>query len=285
MKGWLIYDRAGAKRNESYISMHFEEAKPLGIELELKYVEDFTFGVCKGERFLLYKEKKEEKPAFVICRTIHPFFSKHLEDMGFLLFNNAKVSEICNDKAKTYAYLADKGIPMIDSVFWRNETAERELKKMPDNIVVKAVDGHGGTQVFLKQDGNAEEILKGIGTSDVVVQPLVGTSHQDVRVYVIGEEIIAAVCRTAKDGFKSNYSLGGKVELYRLKPSQEALVKKIIREFSFGLVGIDFLIDENGEFIFNEIEDVVGARMLYQCSDIPLVQKYLMHIMEQVGGK
>lgn len=48
-------------------------------------------------------------------------------------------------------------------------------------------------------------------------------------------------------------------------------------------MGIDFLIDENGEFLFNEIEDVVGARMLYQLTDINLVGKYLEFIIERIG--
>ena len=30
------------------------------------------------------------------------------------------------------------------------------------------------------------------------------------------------------------------------------------------MAGIDFIIDKNGEFVFNEIEDVVGSRMLYK---------------------
>ena len=48
------------------------------------------------------------------------------------------------------------------------------------------------------------------------------------------------------------------------------------------MVGIDFLVDEKGKFLFNEIEDVVGARMLYQLTSINLVEKYLQFILEQI---
>ena len=119
----------------------------------------------------------------------------------------------------------------------------------------------------------------------MVLQKLTGRAHQDVRVYVIGKEIIAAVCRTATSGFKSNYSLGGSVELYTLSEKQKILVNKIIDQFDFGLVGIDFLIGDDGEFIFNEIEDVVGARMLYQCSNINLVGLYLEFIKRELRRK
>ena len=100
---------------------------------------------------------------------------------------------------------------------------------------------------------------------------------------MLGQEILACDCRTATSGFKSNFSLGGSVELYELSGKERQLVEKIISQFSFGLVGIDFLIDENGEFLFYEIEDVVGARMLYQLTDINLVGKYLEFIIERIG--
>ena len=98
--------------------------------------------------------------------------------------------------------------------------------------------------------------------------------------YVIGNQIITAVLRTAISGFKSNFSLGGEVKEYKLSTKEIALVQNIINLFEIGLAGIDFIIGDNGELIFNEIEDVVGARMLYQCTDINLVGMYLEFIKE-----
>lgn len=280
--GWLVYDRQGAERNRSYIKMHMEEAGKLNMEIQLKYAEDFLFGVKDGNMFCLYEQKKEQLPDFVICRAIRPELSAYLELLGIQVFNNAKVSDICNDKAKAHAYLSGKGIPMVDTVFLKNTEFIEAFQKIPTGTVIKAVAGHGGQQVFCKTSLNKEEIIREIGSSEVVLQKLIGKAHQDVRVYVIGKEIIAAVCRTATSGFKSNFSLGGKVELYTLSETQERLVNKIIDQFDFGLVGIDFLIGDDGEFIFNEIEDVVGARMLYQCSDINLVGRYLEFIKKEL---
>lgn len=285
MLGWLIYDKQGAEYNRSYIQMHMEEAAKLGMQIQLKYAEEFLFGVKNGNMFCLYERKKTQLPDFVICRTIRPDLSFYLEMTGIQVFNNAKVSDICNDKAKAHAYLSGKGIPMADTVFLKNKEIVELYQDIPCGTVIKAVAGHGGQQVFCKNSENEEEIRMGIGSSDVVLQKLTGRAHQDVRVYVIGKEIIAAVCRTATSGFKSNFSLGGKVELYTLSKKQEALVNKIIDQFTFGLVGIDFLIGDDGEFIFNEIEDVVGARMLYQCSDINLVERYLEFIKKELEGK
>jgi len=331
MTAWMIYYREGAIYNKSYIDFYLEEGSKLGIVVKLILVEDLEFGVKQNQWFLKYQGKEIPYPDFVICRAIYPLLSKQLELMGMKVFNNSSVAEICNDKAKTYQYLAKTGITMVDSSFYRNQQVKDIISEVVKPTVIKAVDGHGGSQVFLlKQEKesqydiqggfqansnnnfqgslqhnyinnlsdslqqnsinnykdslhlNSNNIMEGIGSSDVVVQPLTGNTHQDLRVYVIGKEILAGVLRTAKEGFKSNYSLGGDASLYKLTGDEKRIVNKVINQFDFGLVGIDFIIGDDGELIFNEIEDVVGSRMLYQCSNINIVELYLKFIIKSL---
>lgn len=286
MLAWMLYFKEGAIYNKRYIEFYMEEGRKLGITVKLMLVEELEFGVKEGEWFLTHKGAVLPYPDFVICRAIYPLLSKHLEAMGIRVFNNAILSEICNDKAKTYQYLAKTGIRMVDTSFCKNSFLKAAMDHIPLPTVIKAVDGHGGRQVFLLDKNSEEEekirILRGIGSSDAVLQPLTGHKHQDLRVYVIGKEIIAAVLRTAKDGFRSNFSLGGEVRLYELSEGERKLVHRIISQFEIGMVGIDFIIGDEGELIFNEIEDVVGSRMLYQCSEINLVENYLSYILTQI---
>ena len=296
MLGWILYFKEAAIKNKNYIELYIKEGYKLGIEVKLILVEELDFGVSKGELFLSYKGKCTKLPDFAICRAIYPLLSKHLEKIGVRVFNNSDIASICNDKARTYQYLADLGIPMVDSEFCLNSLVEDRINNLRWPLVVKTVEGHGGNQVYLLKDeideqGNNDlamkeamikEMLQGIGKSDVVIQPLVGSRYQDLRVYVIGDELIASVLRKAKSGFKSNYSLGGEVCLYELSNMQRDLVKHIISQFNIDFVGIDFIVTDQGDLLFNEIEDVVGSRMLYHCSDINIVELYMRYIKEQV---
>ncbi len=288
MVAWIIYHRENAIYNQRYIQFYIEEGAKQGIQCKLLLVEELEFGVREGKWFLTYQGEKLKLPDFSICRAIYPLLSRQLEYMGIPVFNNSFVAEICNDKARTYQYLASTNIKMINTSFYRNNQIKERLKQVDGPTVIKAVAGHGGSQVFLvrgNQEADSPEaisILDKLAGSDVVLQPLTGTRHQDLRVYVIGTQIIAAVLRTAKEGFKSNFSLGGEVSLYTLNEEEVAIVNKIIDHFDFGLVGIDFIIGDEGELIFNEIEDVVGSRMLYQCSDINIVEKYLTFIRSKI---
>lgn len=294
MEAWLIYYQENAWYNHKYIEFYIDEGIKLGIVFKLILVEELEFGVENNRLFTKYQGEYVEAPDFVISRAIYPLLSKHLEIMGIRVFNNSFVADICNDKAKTYQYLSKTGITMIDSSFYPNNLVSYVLKRLEEgkSYIIKAVDGHGGSQVFLYNKINQytsngqsdmQNIISGIGKSDIVVQPVVGQRHQDLRVYVIGNEVIGSVLRTAKEGFKSNFSLGGEVKTYDLSDEEIIIVDKIISLFDFDLVGIDFIIGDNGELIFNEIEDVVGSRMLYKTSNINIVERYLQYILNKLS--
>lgn len=288
MIGWLIYNKEDAKKNAAYIGFYLAEGKKRDIDIILIYREDLEFGIKMSKHYVNYQGNPISLPSFAICRTIYPLLSGHLELIGIPVFNNAKVASICNDKAVTYQYIAQTGIPIIDTCFVKNKELREYLMRIANPTVVKAVDGHGGNQVFLLEEKDLkkpemiEDIIGKLAGSDVVFQPLTGKRNSDLRVYVIGKEIIGAVMRTAATGFRSNYSLGGSVKLHTLSGEEKAAADKIINLFNFGMVGIDFLIGDHDELIFNEIEDVVGARMLYSCCDINLAGLYLDFIKKQL---
>jgi gamma-F420-2:alpha-L-glutamate ligase len=288
---WIIYFQEGAVLNNQYIKLYIEEGRKLDIDVRLILVENLEFGVKQNRLFMKYQNNEIEKPDFAICRTIYPLLSKHLEDMGIRVFNNSFVSEICNDKAKTHQYVAKAGIKMVDSSFYKNFQVKDTVSHVVQPTIIKAVAGHGGKQVYLLNPAEDTElnidcskVIRGLAGSDAVVQPFTGSRRQDLRVYVLGREIVAAVLRTAKEGFKSNFSLGGEVTLYQLTEEEKQTVNQVIKLFDFDLVGIDFLLGDQGELIFNEIEDVVGSRMLYKCSDINIVEKYLKYMRNCMDG-
>lgn len=268
-QAWLIYDKKGAERNREYIRMHEETAKKYGVTCTLLYAEEIK------------KALPENKPDFAIVRTIAPDLSQELEEKGIPVFNSSIVSQICNDKGKTIEYVKkNTDVPVIPTETFLCGELSKELMRTHPDCVVKAVDGHGGEQVF-KTEEPFEQIKKKIGSSNFIIQPFIKGRGKDIRVYLVGNEIVGAVERTAADGFRSNFSLGGKVNTYRLKEKEREMVKKISNLFSFGMAGIDFIVDEDGHLIFNEIEDVVGARMLYTCNpQINLLDRYFCTVLD-----
>lgn len=270
--GWLIYDRLGYERNKGYADSYVGKAPGYGLKIDLIITDELSYGIKDGTHFFL-SAFADHMPDFAIVRTIDPFLSENLEAAGVKLFNNAFVSRIANNKAACYAFLSKRGIPMVETYF--GNVAEKD-RTYP--LIIKSVAGHGGSEVFMvNNDDEYDDVLGKLQNKQTVVQKPCETPGKDLRVYVLGNKIIAGVLRESDSSFKSNYSLGGRATLHELTEKERALAEKIISFFDFGLVGID-LIYNGDEPLFNEIEDVVGARMLYKNMDIDLVGMYLEYI-------
>ena len=152
--------------------------------------------------------------------------------------------------------------------------------------VIKPASGHGGIGVRRVSDDDSMivDLEKRTDNDDLILQPFIDGPGEDVRVYVVGKEIIAAVKRRAPEGeFRANASLGGHIERYSLNELEKDYVNQITDIFDFGMVGIDFIIDKNNQFIFSEIEDVVGARMLYKTHpEIDILDRYINYILKSL---
>lgn len=218
--------------------------------------------------------------------------SSNKDNNSELKQNKYVIRNIYSMKDSLYSSkLNEISISFIEDLLYRKNNSIKLLSDKYNNIsltdyVIKSVTGHGGQEVmtlneFLISDkvyGEQEFDASGYYNEKYVIQPLIETGTRDLRVYVIGKIIIGAVLRESVIGFKSNYSLGGNVRLYTLDECQKNIVYKIINAFDFSYVGIDFLLTSDDKLIFNEIEDVVGARMLSECTNIDYVNMFINYI-------
>lgn len=282
LNGWLIYRKEDAATNHSYILWFIEEASKQQIDLELILREDLIIGIENWKKQMkLKKQPITRLPDFAVVRTREPLLNCHLEALGIPVFNPANVSAICNNKAVTHHYISQFNIPMADTFYFPKDLLP-DLPPISFPFVLKEVDGHGGKQVYYIENErqwqhSAEKIQ-----SDTIIQPANVQLGKDLRVFVIGKEIVGAVLRASDKDFRANYTLGGTAAWYELNSGERKLVQKIIESMDFGLVGIDFLFDSEGGLLFNEIEDVVGSRTLSQVSDINLLEKYVSFIKQNV---
>lgn len=281
--GWLIYQEIDAKQNASYIDWFQEEAKKQGIQLNLILREEIHLGIINNQKkILLHNQEMISLADFAIIRTIEPMLSLHLEALGIPVFNSSIVSLLCNNKARTHHYLNKLGIPMVTTLYGNKQLFGNE-PPLPYPFIAKDVTGRGGKQVYYIRDKHewtkCEEYLK----NEIILQSADVQLGKDLRVFVVGKEIVGAVLReSSTDDFRANFKLGGHARLYDLQAAEKMLIEKIIHHFDFGMVGIDFLISHQGELLFNEIEDVVGSRTLSACSDINILEKYMTFIKEKI---
>lgn len=279
-KGLLIYKRADYEKNKWFANQFINNSHQHNLTIQLVFAEELSLIIDNGRLSVYMDDGISLQPDFVINRTRESQIGLHFELMGCRVFNNSQVTDICNHKAKTHQIINSHGIKSVKTAI--SFTEGQSLVNYP--LIMKTNSGHGGTDVF-KVDSKMELIkhMEKFNKGDVILQEMCDNPGVDVRVFVLGREIIGAVKRYSSNSFKSNFSLGGKAERYTLSENQVKLVNKIGTLFDFDFVGIDFLIDQDGEFLFNEIEDAVGTRTLYQQYDFDVVQMYLKYINKQMA--
>lgn len=283
LKGWLIYTEEDYKSNQDFAHRFVDQAWEHQMEIRLVLTKDLFYGIRNNA--LLITSGSLSLPDFVINRTTDTLLAMQLEAMGIRVFNNSEISAICNDKARTYQEAVRLGLPVVDTLFLTKKMLAACQYTFTFPAVLKSVGGRGGREVFLVE--NAKEVAfmaANISSDRFVLQKLCGNPGRDVRVFVMGKRIIGAIERSSKKDFKANYKLGGSAGIYNLSAQEKSLVSKLTHRFDFGFAGIDFIFDENQQFLFNEIEDVVGSRTLHIYAGINAVGLYLEHISDIFRG-
>ena len=154
MRGLLFYDTVGAERNKWFIGRLIEVAEERGCELHLVIAPDEVEDALASDF------------DFAIVRTISPQLNKRLEELSIPTFNNAKTSFTANDKWQTYLFAKELELDVMDT-----QRISDELPTLPYPYVIKTVDGHGGSEVFMvENESKCKEILSLFKDRDLIAQ-------------------------------------------------------------------------------------------------------------------
>lgn len=177
-----------------------------------------------------------------------------LQDRGFLVLNPVRYSALACDKYES-ALLFKKGdIPqpnftlMTKEILYDEKMYGEAMKevypqwdvKNPDkneelSVVMKILDGHGGTGVALIDGKRMYAVLQMIFAIDpeqrILLQKKEEADGGDIRVHVLtlrDKQVILAAMKRVKLGgdFRSNVSLGAEAEPVKLTPEQEQIALK-----------------------------------------------------------
>jgi hypothetical protein len=277
-RAYLIYHPEEGKKNSAFIQLFQRYGKKRGIDFFFVSSEEYNVS------------QLWDTPDFVLNRTRDSRVSLFYEKKNVPVFHESSFVEYANDKFAMIAYFRKHLPEKIQSRHWCPESILLKAgqcwgedspvpgrdDRLWENGVVKSLHGHGGQEVFLAS--NRQEWEKKLSGQDILLQEQIDSDARDVRVYILGGEIYQAVLRRGTKDFRSNYSLGGAVESYPLSRQQREWVGFFLQALSpawKGMFGIDFLLDHSENLIFNEVEEMVGCRMLYQCTDKDIVADYV----------
>lgn len=245
MKVWLIYCLEDIYKNKKSIEMFKKNFKKYDADCELVIFEEIH------EKLI----KETEYPDIVINRSRSCEIAERLKNEVRHVYNTPRIAELGNDKMAALDFAKKNGLKIME---YYNGISE--IKTYP--VVAKTKAGHGGNEVFLvKSKAEAEKIYSAY--REVFFQEYSEQGCEDIRVYIVGGRILCAIKRQSGSDFRSNYSLGGHVAQTDIPEDIYGQLTKLLKSLGeIAYCGIDF-IKYQDTWVFNEIEDVVGARSVY----------------------
>ena len=185
-----------------------------------------------------------------------------LEDRGVRVMNSPRAIERCVDKFYTSALLREAGLDTPETVVCeRIDDAMAAVREMGDVIVKPLFGSMGHGMVRVSDPETAFRVFRALELARAVfyVQRVVEHAGCDVRAFVVGTRVVAAIERRARDGgWRTNISLGGEARAIDLPPAWSELALTAARAVGADYAGVDLLPASDGTVHVLEVNGIPG---------------------------
>lgn len=211
------------------------------------------------------------------------------ESMGVRVVNNSTSLAVATNKLWTLKKLVESGIRVPNTAVAFSDEASfkcAELLKYP--VVVKPIDGSWGRLIALARD---EEELRAVlehrsyipsPTMKVyMIQEFVRKPGRDVRVLVVGDEVVAAIYRVSNHWI-TNAARGGNALPAKVDEELKEIALKVAEVVDGKVLGIDIFEDPERGYLVNEVNAVPEFKNAAAATGIPIHLKIAEYLKSQV---
>ena len=211
-----------------------------------------------------------------------------LEKAGVACVNSRQCVNICADKYRTYLRLADYGLTQPHTVLIPNKDGVEKAVENLDRdypIIMKTLRGSKGVGVlFIESERSLDSIVqlqyKTDDDAELLIQEYIETDG-DIRVLVLGGKILASMKREViKGDFRSNFSQGGKVKMFKLTELEIEQCILAAKAVNGSYVAVDFIPSKNREKIppyVIEVNSSPGTEGIEQATGENLIKQVIQH--------
>jgi ribosomal protein S6--L-glutamate ligase len=178
---------------------------------------------------------------------------RQFEQMDVFCANTATGIANSRDKLRSLQILSrfDIGIPPTEFVRDQEDVLPAIERVGGAPVIIKLLEGTQGVGVILAESVKmAQAIIETLQSTkqNVLVQKFVNESRgRDIRAFVIGDRVVAAMRRVAQgDEFRSNVHRGGQVEATQLDPVYEETAVRAAQIIGLRIAGVDMLEAASG---------------------------------------
>lgn len=271
-----------------------ESARKRGHQVEVLDPLRFAVHVEADHPSLLYGGKPVEDYDAVIPRigASITFFGtavvRQFEQMGVFTLNGSHAISVARDKLRALQVLSRHsiGFPASSFVKHRDDILPAIDRLGGAPVIIKLLEGTQGVGVILAEDRRiAQAIVETLQSAqqNVLIQKFVAESRgRDVRAFVVGGRVVAAMRRIATDGeYRSNVHRGGRTEAVVLSPDAERVALRAAQIMGLRVAGVDMLESNEGPLVM-EVNSSPGLEGIEGTTRIDIAGAIIRHCEEQM---
>lgn len=272
-----------------------EEGSKRGHEIVTLEELYFSFGY-NGEIKIFYEGKPFTSCDVIFAKqaathepSLHTVTVETLKKAGFQVVNGMPTFSVSKNKLASLLRLGEAEIPIPRSIIVRHPSnAKPAAEDIGYPVVIKIAFGTHGKGVFIAKDPETlQPIADYLNISDrnpIIVQEYIAEARQrDLRVFVIGGEIAAAMERVATgEDFRSNAHLGGVGRPVELTEDEKRIALEATKAMELDISGVDILRSDRGPLVI-EVNSNPGYEELEKATGINVALK-IIEYLESLGS-
>jgi ribosomal protein S6--L-glutamate ligase len=189
---------------------------------------------------------------------------RQFEMQGVYPLNESVAIGRSRDKLRSMQLLARDGIGLPVTTFAHDPKQTEEVLKVAGGAptVIKLLEGTQGIGVVLADtDRSAKSVIeafRGANINILIQEFIKEAGGTDIRAFVVGGRVIAAMQRTGADGeFRSNLHRGGTAKLVKLSPEERVTAVRAAKTMGLNVCGVDMLRANHGPVVM-EVNSTPG---------------------------
>ncbi len=181
---------------------------------------------------------------------------RQFEMMGVYSVNESVAISRSRDKLRAIQLLARRGIGLPVTGFANSPDDTEDLLQFVGGapVVIKLLEGTQGVGVVLAETKKAAESVieafSGLKANFMVQEFIKEAGGTDIRCFVVGDKVVAAMQRKGKEGeFRSNLHRGGTASLIKITPEERSTAVRSARVMGLNVAGVDLLRSNHGPVV------------------------------------
>lgn len=213
---------------------------------------------------------------------------RQFEMMGVFTPNESQAISRSRDKLRCLQLLAREGIGLPVTGFAHSTKDIDGLINIVGGapLVIKLLEGTQGIGVVLAETHHAAtsviEAFRGLEANILVQEFIQEATGSDLRCFVVGDKVIAAMKRQAAPGeFRSNLHRGGTADPIKLTPEERSTAIRSAKAMGLKVAGVDLLRSNHGPVVI-EVNSSPGLEGIEKATEIDVAAKIVEYIEKNV---